>query len=70
MAATLKRTGVSAHRGMVVCKAQASRWSKETPLIRMVEESGASIVFILTDAAKEQLRHCERWRIYAFITDT
>ena len=59
MASTLKRTGVSAYRGMVVCKAQATNWSKETMLLRMVEENGASTVFILTDAAKEQFGKCD-----------
>ena len=66
MASTLKRTGVSAYRGMVVCKAQATNWSKETMLLRMVEENGASTVFILTDAAKAQFGKCEQWRIYEF----
>ena len=66
MATTLKRTGVSAYRGMVVCKAQPATWSKDTMLVRMVEENGASTVFILTDAAKAQFGICEQWRIYEF----
>ena len=61
---TLKRTGVVVYTGMLVSKAAPQGWVKETLLLRFVERSGVSTVFIITGEALAQFRQCEPSKIY------
>ena len=52
------------YTGMLVSKAAPQGWVKETLLLRFVERSGVSTVFIITGEALAQFRQCEASKIY------
>ena len=66
MSTALKRTGTTKYCGVLVSKAEPSGWSTPSLLLRFVEESNASTVFVMTDKALQQFRSCELWRTYEF----
>ena len=49
---------------MLVVKAQPTGWAKDPLLLHVVEESGASTVFVTADEAKGIFLKCETHLIY------
>jgi hypothetical protein len=64
MTSSLKRTGVSSYIAMVVTKSTPLNWNAETLLIRFVDNSGTSTVFVISGDALPIFKKLEQWRIY------
>ena len=64
MTSTLKRTGVNSYTATLAMKNDLASWTKPTLLLHFVEQSQASTVFVVTDAARVQFQACECFRIY------
>ena len=64
MTTTLRRTGEIKYTAMLVADCVQSTWQKEPRLLHFVEKTGASSIFFVTEAAREQFKQCERNRIY------
>ena len=64
MTTTLKRTGEVKYTAMLVADSLQPTWTKEPLLLHFVEKTGASSVFFVTDAARDQFKQCEKHRIY------
>ena len=62
----LKRSGVVSYIALLVQKIAPSHWSKPVCLLRFVEESGASTVFIATGDALRILGTAVMWTVYHF----
>ena len=61
---TLKRTGTNTFTGLLLAKGEPQGWGKQTLLMRFVEASGASTVFIATGDARLSFSKCELDKTY------
>ena len=61
----LKRTGVASYEGLLIEMSKPPKWSRPTCLLRFVEVSGASTVFLATGAALQALEACELGKAYS-----
>eukprot|EP00969_Alexandrium_andersonii_P295626 13067814-Alexandrium_andersonii.AAC.1 len=62
---SIKRVGKTTFVGMLVARSRPANWAKETLLMRFVEETGASMVFIATGSAIGPFDECSPHRIYS-----
>ena len=64
MTTTLRRTGEIKYTGMLVADCVQSTWQKEPRMLHFVEKTGASSIFVVMEAARDQFKQCEKDRIY------
>ena len=64
MTTTVRRTGENKYTAMLVADSIQSTWAKEPRLLHFVEKTGASSIFVVMEAARDQFKQCEKDRIY------